>query len=155
MMTGATSALNGEDGKEEEGKQSPVMDEAANQSENNNRTKSSTAKTIKRVVSSILPHVKPLQWTTFVCLSLWCSIPAVIYILLFTVRNFTYRDLSRIQQQLFQYKSHSSFFISSIEANRSWRIILLPTVSNIWRICIFIGWELSNSCLLLLYIGHW
>ena len=33
------------------------------------------AKSIKRVVSSVLPKVEILPWTTFFCLSLWCTIP--------------------------------------------------------------------------------
>jgi hypothetical protein len=109
-----TSVLNGEDGKEEEGEQAPVVQEAQQiitDEVHDQSTKSSTkAKTIKRVVSSILPHVEPLQWTTFFCLSVWCSIPAVVYIILFTVRPFTHHDGYLDSNQLVQYKSHLSLF---------------------------------------------
>ena len=97
MVVEVTSAFKCEDDtKEEEEKQAPVVPEAQQimtDEAHDQSTKSSTkAKTIKRVVSSILPHVEPLKWTTFVCLSVWCSIPAIIYILLFTVRNYTHHD---------------------------------------------------------------
>ena len=96
MVAEVTSAFECEDDKEEEEKQAPVVPEAQQimtDEAHDQSTKSSTkAKTIKRVVSSILPHVEPLKWTTFVCLSVWCSIPAIIYILLFTVRNYTHHD---------------------------------------------------------------
>mmetsp|Transcript_28586 Transcript_28586/g.68827 ORF Transcript_28586/g.68827 Transcript_28586/m.68827 type:complete len:943 (-) Transcript_28586:155-2983(-) len=39
---------------------------------------------LKAMVSSVLPKVEPLPWATFFCLSIWCAIPAVVYILLFT-----------------------------------------------------------------------
>ena len=97
MVAEVTSAFKCEDDKEEEEKQAPVVPEAQQKimtdEAHDQSTKSSTkAKTVKRVVSSILPHVEPLKWTTFVCLSFWCSIPAIIYILLFTVRNYTHHD---------------------------------------------------------------
>jgi len=96
MVAEVTSAFECEDDKEEEEKQAPVVPEAQQimtDEAHDQSTKSSTkAKTIKRVVSSILPHVEPLKWTTCVCLSVWCSIPAIIYILLFTVRNYTHHD---------------------------------------------------------------
>ena len=37
--------------------------------------RSSKAKYFKRAVSSVLPKVEPLPWTTFFCLSFWCTIP--------------------------------------------------------------------------------
>jgi len=35
----------------------------------------SKVKHFKRAVSSVLPKVEPLPWTTFFCLSFWCTIP--------------------------------------------------------------------------------
>jgi hypothetical protein len=158
-MTGATSASIGEDGKIEEGKQAPVVQEAQQiiTDEHDQSTKSSTkAKTIKRVVSSILPHIEPLQWTTFFCLSVWCSIPTVIYIILFTVRTFTHHDGYLVFKPISSVQVLFVVIFSSVNtANRIRRFILLRSVSNVWRICISICWELSNSWLLLLYIRHW
>eukprot|EP00571_Detonula_confervacea_P007225 CAMPEP_0172327990 /NCGR_PEP_ID=MMETSP1058-20130122/60117_1 /TAXON_ID=83371 /ORGANISM="Detonula confervacea, Strain CCMP 353" /LENGTH=905 /DNA_ID=CAMNT_0013045083 /DNA_START=218 /DNA_END=2935 /DNA_ORIENTATION=- len=42
----------------------------------------------KHMVSSVLPKVEPLPWTTFFCISIWCTIPAAGYILLFTQMGF-------------------------------------------------------------------
>jgi len=47
-------------------------------------TFSSTHSTIRKMVSSVLPKVEPLPVKTFLCLAIWCAIPAAIYILLFT-----------------------------------------------------------------------
>jgi len=63
-----------EDGKEEEGEQTSVVPDA-DEVPHNNATKYSPAKSIKKVVNSVLPHVEPLHWTTFFCLSGWCTIP--------------------------------------------------------------------------------
>lgn len=35
----------------------------------------SKATAFKTMVSSVLPKVEPLPWTTFFCLSVWCAIP--------------------------------------------------------------------------------
>jgi len=44
--------------------------------------------TLSAMVSSVLPKVEPLPWATFFCLSIWCAIPAAVYILLFTQMGF-------------------------------------------------------------------
>eukprot|EP00584_Thalassiosira_punctigera_P000831 CAMPEP_0172533624 /NCGR_PEP_ID=MMETSP1067-20121228/6258_1 /TAXON_ID=265564 ORGANISM="Thalassiosira punctigera, Strain Tpunct2005C2" /NCGR_SAMPLE_ID=MMETSP1067 /ASSEMBLY_ACC=CAM_ASM_000444 /LENGTH=844 /DNA_ID=CAMNT_0013318287 /DNA_START=162 /DNA_END=2696 /DNA_ORIENTATION=- len=43
---------------------------------------------LKSMVKSVLPKIEPLPWTTFFCLSIWCAIPAVAYVLLFTQMGF-------------------------------------------------------------------
>jgi len=43
---------------------------------------------LKNIVHLVLPKVEPLPWTTFFCLLVWCAIPAVVYMLLFTQMGF-------------------------------------------------------------------
>mmetsp|Transcript_28484 Transcript_28484/g.59366 ORF Transcript_28484/g.59366 Transcript_28484/m.59366 type:complete len:918 (-) Transcript_28484:195-2948(-) len=55
---------------------------------------------LKNMVESVLPKVEPLPWPTFFCLSVWCAIPAIVYILLFTQMGFgeyIYYDISHSQ----------------------------------------------------------
>ena len=73
----ASSLYYDEDSKEEEGEQPSVVPDShqADEVPTDSAAKFSPAKSIKKVVSSVLPHVEPLHWTTFVCLSGWCTIP--------------------------------------------------------------------------------
>lgn len=43
---------------------------------------------INQIVAAVLPKMERLPWSTFLCLSMWCAIPAVVYILLFTQMGF-------------------------------------------------------------------
>lgn len=43
---------------------------------------------ITQMVSAVVPKLERLPWSTFLCLSIWCAIPAVVYILLFTQWGF-------------------------------------------------------------------
>lgn len=47
-----------------------------------------SALNLKNMINSVLPKIEPLPWTTHLCLSVWCAIPAVTYILLFTQMGF-------------------------------------------------------------------
>lgn len=40
-----------------------------------NRKNSLTAEPFLRIVSTVLPKVEPLPWSTFFCLSIWCTVP--------------------------------------------------------------------------------
>ncbi|KAL3768770.1 hypothetical protein ACHAWU_006871 [Discostella pseudostelligera] len=52
------------------------------------RKNSLNADPLMRIVSTVLPKVEPLPWPTFFCLSIWCTVPAAVYILLFTQMGF-------------------------------------------------------------------
>ena len=36
-------------------------------------------------IATEIPEQRPLSWSTFCCLSIWCAVPCAAYILLFTV----------------------------------------------------------------------
>mmetsp|Transcript_12178 Transcript_12178/g.26281 ORF Transcript_12178/g.26281 Transcript_12178/m.26281 type:complete len:890 (+) Transcript_12178:181-2850(+) len=62
---------------------------------------SSKSDTLKKMVQKVLPKVEPLPWSTFFCLSMWCAIPAIAYILLFTQMGYG--------EHIYYKLSHSSF----------------------------------------------
>ena len=87
LLTDASNAydeveLSSESGKEEEGGLDYIAPDASMETKNlegkassENMKKLSKAKSFKRVVGTVLPKVEPLEWTTFCCLSVWCTIP--------------------------------------------------------------------------------
>lgn len=62
------------DQRQEQTKVAPTAHEKDEVS-SNKVTRLSKVKHFKRAVSSVLPKVEPLPWTTFFCLSFWCTIP--------------------------------------------------------------------------------
>ncbi len=52
-----------------------VMEDATKGCEQRQKRTRAAAKSIKRAVSMVLPKVEILPWTTFLSLSLWCTIP--------------------------------------------------------------------------------
>ena len=82
LMTGASSAydeveVSSENEEEGEGGLDYIApDEAMEDTKNQEgEEKLSKAKSFKRVVGTVLPKVEPLPWATFLCLSVWCTIP--------------------------------------------------------------------------------
>jgi len=43
------------------------------------RKNSLNADPLIRIVSTVLPKVEPLPWSTFFCLSIWCTVPWVLF----------------------------------------------------------------------------
>ena len=82
-----------------------------------NRKNSLNAEPLLRIACTVLPKVEPLPWTTFFCLSMWCTVPAAVYILLFTVST----SLSLLLLKLCQLQSPNSLSLIIVAVvTRKW-----------------------------------
>ena len=82
-----------------------------------NRKNSLNAEPLLRIACTVLPKVEPLPWTTFFCLSMWCTVPAAVYILLFTVST----CLSLVFLKLCQLQSPNSLSLIIVAlVTRKW-----------------------------------
>jgi len=88
---GCSSYTMMKDGTNEKSKQQEELKPSASKTNDDDleiASKGSGVLVLKRMVSFVLPKIEPLPWTTFFCLSVWCAMPAAVYILLFTQMGF-------------------------------------------------------------------